>query len=791
MNFAFPLLILDTETTGFVPKIHRVMEFACIRTKQSGSADPRKEGSKDPRGQEIFETLLSLPPDSEIPSAIQILTQIKPEDLIGKPTFHDILPRLQAMLTPETVIVGQNVQFDLKMLRGEGWDLIDHPWIDTSMLASIVYPELESYSLGYMSTVLKLNHTPKHRALGDVRATAELLGKCIERLEMLSEDDLKILQDIAERGPESYRRLFAALKSSNSKTRPEWLEGARVRHRRGSDKQSIGLDPAGDEDVRLIAEPLDPQFVPSLIASAKDRTWIAVKNIEAILRRVEIPEAVTVLHPPELLLSKAALKKFLAQESFTADEMTLLMKIALYEPTVRSDIPVHGEEYQIWTGKVAASPDSSEMTELLERAKDSVSLLSHQHLLTMSRAPEFSIPKDTALFVDDASMLEDTATNALGWACSVPPIRAAATGDVMLTQCVDIIELWAEQARAGLDLKYLTVTDLESKSTTELKSTLADVLAGDVPMAIRSPLEQLLLILDPENLSGRITWIESYADGSKHIKSVPEDVATLLSDLLYSRFRTTLFVPPGDERDFRSILPLQSKARFAELAAASKPKIFLKMPVGVVLAQALEPKGKTILLVSSKRTIEDVYVRHGPRLEAAGATMICQGFSGGLGRMQAEFAAAVSPAFLVLTPWMYEGINLPPESVDRLILQTLPFDHPSHAVVSRRGARYQDGFSEYTIPRLKHRLFRLVRNFLRHSVKGAAIEVLDDRLRTKEYGKRVARYLEGLIGGQIVHQSGTAVPQEKGSTNPRASTAKPRGDSAAKKQKEDGQMKLL
>ncbi|MDD5055401.1 MAG: helicase C-terminal domain-containing protein [Candidatus Peribacteraceae bacterium] len=444
-----------------------------------------------------------------------------------------------------------------------------------------------------------------------------------------------------------------------------------------------------------------------------------------------------------------------------------------------------------WTGKVAASANSPEMTKLLERAREGVSLLSHQHLLTMSRAPEFSIAQGTQLFVDDASMLEDTATSALGWTCSVPPIRAASTGDVMLTQCVDIIELWAEQARAGLDLKYLTVTDLESKSTTELKSTLTDVLAGEVPIAIRSPLEQLLLILDPENLPGRITWIESYADGSKHIKSVPEDVAALLQELLYSRFKTTLFVPPGNENDFRSILPLQSKARFTELTVTSKPEISLKMPVGVMLGQALNPQGKTILLVSSKRTIEDVYVRHGPRLEADGATMICQGYGGGLGRMQAEFAAAPSPAFLVLTPWMYEGIDLPPESVDRLILQTLPFDHPSHAVVSRRGARYQDGFNEYTIPRLKHRLFRLVRNFLRHSVKGAGIEVLDDRLRTKEYGKRVAKYLEGLIGAQIVHQSGSALAAEASAkaAEPRAMDIPPQKKKASRK--DDGQMKLL
>lgn len=759
-------LILDTETTGFVPKTHRVMEIACMKVEGG-------EGSNGNKGSEVFETLLSLPPDCDIPPGIQILTQIKPEDLIGKPTFQDVLPKLQSMLTPETIVVGQNVQFDLKMLRGEGWDLMDHPWIDTSMLASLVFPELESYSLGYMSTILKLNHTPKHRALGDVRATSELLERCMERLEMLSAKDIKALKEISARGPESYRRLFALLTGSKKKTRPEWLDGARIRHRRSADKQAITLDPSRDEEVRLITEPLDPQFLPSLIASAQGRTWIAVKNIESMLRRIEIPETVTVLHPPELLLSKSALKKFMAQETFTADEMTLAMKIALYDPEVRSDVPIHGEEREVWTGKVAAAADSPEMRTLLDRARDGVCLLGHQHLLTLSRNPDFAVPEATALFVDDASMLEDTATHALGWACSIPPLRAAAAGDSLLTQCVDVIELWAEQARAGLDLKYLQAIDLETHSTAELKSMLNDVLANELPGAVRQPIEQLLLILDADNLPGRITWIESFVDGSKHFKSVPEDVAALLKDLLYSRFKTTLFVPPGDEHDFRSILPLNQKINIGRAVASPTPTLTLRMPVGVMLSQALEPKGKTILLVSSKRTIEDVYVRHGPKLEALGATILCQGFGGGLGRMQAEFAAAASPAFLVLTPWMYEGIDLPPQSIDRLILQVLPFDHPSHAVVSRRGARYQDGFNDYTIPRLKHRLFRLIRNFLRHSVEGAEIQILDERLRTKEYGKRVARYLEGLIGGQIMNQSGVATSQGKPN------------------RKEEGQMKLL
>lgn len=113
--------------------------------------------------------------------------------------------------------------------------------------------------------------------------------------------------------------------------------------------------------------------------------------------------------------------------------------------------------------------------------------------------------------------------------------------------------------------------------------------------------------------------------------------------------------------------------------------------------------------------------------------------------MQAEFEVAKAPAILVMTPWMYEGVDLPPESVDRLTLQVLPFDHPSHPVVSRRAQRFRDPFNDYSLMRLRHRLFRLARTFSRHAKNGSTFEILDDRLRTKEYGKQTAKYLESLV----------------------------------------------
>ncbi len=718
------LLILDTETTGFVPRVHHVMEYACAVVR-------------DGKLVQEYEQLLGLPEGSEIPSAVQVLTRILPENLIDQPVFEKALPAMKALLSDDAIIVGQNVKFDLGMLKGEGWDLTDRPWIDTSMLASLVFPELESYSLGYVSLVLKLHHSPPHRALGDVRATLELLGKCWERLSKLTPQQVARLQEFALRGPEGYRRLFGVLQGSGKKS-PEWLT-TKKKTETLPKARFVTLPKKGT--VALAEEPLDPSFVPSLLAGCTGTTWLAVKNIEAAVSRFQLSDACTVLYPPEFVVSETAREKFLAQTEFVGDELTLAMKLHLYPAIVRSDLPLHGEEYAMFTGKIACTATSPEYTAMKDAAAHGPAILSHQHLLTSALAAEPALPKDLSLVIDDASMLEDTATAAFAWFCMMGSLRAAAQGNAILTKCADLIELWAERIRADMDLRYLAPSDLESRESTELKKTIIEVLETDLPPQATMPLEQMLLILDPANLSGRITWIEAMPDGSKIIKSVPEDIGALLETHIYASYPTTLLIPPGSQESLQPLLP-ESVETHAEKYSLPESGLHIRLPIGTNLDMIFrKPEGKTIVLVSSKRTIEDVYVKHAERLEAEGTTLICQGFNGGQGRMRAEFHRSEAPAFLVMTPWTFEGVELPPETVDRLILQVLPFDHPSHAVVSRRAGRYRNPFTDYSLPRLRHRLFRLLRTFRRHAKKGALVDILDDRLRTKPYGREVTAYL--------------------------------------------------
>lgn len=744
---SIPLLILDTETTGFVPVIHRVIEYACAV-------------AKDGKIVKEYEQLLSIE-KNDIPTVVQVLTQIRPKDLEGKPTFGEIFETIEAMLTPGTVVVGQNIPFDLRMLKGEGWDMTDSPWIDTAMLASIVFPELKSYSLGYMSEVLGLTHEPKHRALGDVRATVEMLSLCTERLEQLPAADLDAIKALAARGPAGYRMFFESMEPSGKprsrlrsaqslhggRKKPDWLSLRKHAGPKASDRSipatTFEKVPVGS--VGLAEESFCSETLASILAGAKRGTIVAVKNLDAVLRRTEIKEDIVILPSPDFLLSKESAERFLAQQTFTADELTLAIKLHLYQPSTKSDLPVHGDEYAVWAAKLAGSKDGPEYGTRRKKLGSAIVLTSHHELVTIAAADSSAFTKSSSLVIDDASMLEDTATSALGWTCLISTLRAAATGHDHLTKCVDLVELWAERTRNGMDLRYLAPSDLEDSDVLNLRKIIADLLAGDLPHAARRALTDLSLILVPENIAGRITWIESFQDGSKAIKAVPEKIAELLADCLYSRIPTTLLVPQKSLVEQEAIVPSSVEAKTQSLAVLPVPDFSISQPIGAQLDSFVKSdKGKTVLLVSSKRMVEDLYIKNAEEREKAGCTFLCQGFNGGQSRMQAEFAVAPAPVVMILTPWMYETMELPAGTITKLVIQTLPFDHPSHPVFSRRANRYRDSFSGYSLPRLKHRLFRLIRTFVRHAISGGEIIVLDDRLRNKPYGRIVGEYLRSL-----------------------------------------------
>lgn len=725
--------VLDTETTGFVPKVHHVAELACERYEGGAVVG-------------TFESLTN-PPDT-LPEHVQVLTRIKPDMLQGKPTIAEVADEFTRTLGPDTLLVGQNLQFDLGMLRGEGIDLTARPWIDTSLLAALAFPELKSYSLQYLSAALDLPHEPQHRALGDVRATAALLGAVWERLCELPADKITEAKEVMAKSSDGYRMFFEALPAGGGKG--EWLENARKKTPVKS-AAPLKLPDAKPGTVTLVEESLDPALVPALIAGAAADgvpTWIAVKNLDSALKRHELPADVSIIYPPSLLLDTDAAKRLRAQESFLPEEATLALKLSWFAPRVRGDLALHAGERDTWNGKLAATVEHPAYVSQ-HSGTNPVHLLDHRQLLEFLAAPEREhdvMPRGCRVIVDDASMLEDTSSKAFGSWVALDDLRAAAQGDETLTRIADNAALWAEMVRSNLDQYMVNAKDLARPETKGIL-TLVDEALGNAafPPRARHLLGQLNAFLTPPADVPMLTWIETRAQsGSVSLNSAPERVDLLLKRLLFEPFATVLLVPPGLKGALPAVLPEGYPRTMADVGAASKT--FAVSFPDTTLSDVLKApqKGKTIGLVGSKRIIENAFVQHTERLEDEGFSLICQGLSGGQGRMESDFLAAEGSALWLLTPWMYEGIDLPENAADHLVLDSLPFDHPGAPVFSRRKDMFQNGFEQYALVRLYHRLFRLLRAFARHAPEGADVAVLDQRMKEKSYGARVQAYLSSF-----------------------------------------------
>ncbi len=758
---SLPFVVLDTETTGFIPKVNRVIEFAAVRYDGETIGEP-------------YEQLFSIP--GSIPEQVSTLTHISDADLEGRPPFEEKLAEIVGVIGEDTLIVGQNVGFDIRMLKGEGIDLTQRPWIDTSMLASLVFPELKSYSLGYVSRVLGLNHEPVHRALGDVHATLELLARCWERFTALPAALREPLDAVMTKAPQAYRALFAALPPpSRAAKSPPWLATDTREHLHGEGLPGLPLEAPDRGTVQLVEEPFTPGFLSQILVDAveqKRHCAIAVKNLYSTLQSFSIPQGICVLHPPSAMLDTKAVAAFASQESYTADEATLAVKLAWYQPQIRSQAPLHGEEQSIWNGKLACTMESADYRAQFE-GRHGAFLLDHRQLLSALAEPEHPghtlLASVTHAVMDDASMLEDTATKAYGHYCSLNDMRAAAEGNVALTKFTDLLQIWVEKTRQFHDVHYIVPADLSTPEAGGLRSQLQEIMKS-VAVSLESPihaqLASLLAILQAAHLPGRICWIEQRQDGSQFVQSVPKHIPPLLKEHLYDRCATTLLVPPDSAGSLAELLPIGIKTVTVPVRATDAP-LQISYAAGKAVASVFAdpPEGKTVLLMGSRGKIENVFVRYTKAIEELGGTLICQNLSGGMGRMQAEFAAATGTTIWVLTPWSFEGAEVPLGSIDHLIIETLPFDHPSHTVLSKRAEHYRDPFNEYTLARLKHRLHRLLRTFCCYRSSGGDVLFLDERLEKKEYGRSIWQYLQRLTGAGAP-ESPAPPPVQKGKRTP-------------------------
>jgi DNA polymerase III epsilon subunit family exonuclease len=182
--FDVSFAVVDVETTGGSPTTSALTEIAAAKY-QGGECVGE------------FQSLVD--PGCSVPPLISLLTGITDDMVTGAPPVSRVLPSLLEFVHG-SVIVGHNVSFDLSFLDaaliGDGYEPLRNTTIDTLALARrLVRPDVPNCKLRTLAAALRLDHLPSHRALDDVRATADLLHRLIEHA---SGYDVFVLGDLLE-----------------------------------------------------------------------------------------------------------------------------------------------------------------------------------------------------------------------------------------------------------------------------------------------------------------------------------------------------------------------------------------------------------------------------------------------------------------------------------------------------------------------------------------------------------------------------------------------------------------
>jgi ATP-dependent DNA helicase DinG len=111
------------------------------------------------------------------------------------------------------------------------------------------------------------------------------------------------------------------------------------------------------------------------------------------------------------------------------------------------------------------------------------------------------------------------------------------------------------------------------------------------------------------------------------------------------------------------------------------------------------------------------------------------------------FASTKNTAILMGTYSFWEGIDLPGDAVQIVIIPKLPFDVPNDPVVSARidklKAEGENAFAKYQLPNAVLRTRQGAGRLIRTATDRGVVMILDSRIISKSYGSSFRKVLQG------------------------------------------------
>jgi DNA polymerase III epsilon subunit family exonuclease len=161
-----PIVVFDFETTGLDVNQDQIIEI----------------GAEKLIGFEVVDTFSTLITTSiGLSSHIQQLTGITPDMLTGQPELQEVLPEFLKFIDG-SLMAAHNAEFDFMMLKAAALRMgyeVDLPCFCTLKMARTLLPTLENRKLDTLAQHYNLTFGSRHRSMGDVRVTSEVLRNLV------------------------------------------------------------------------------------------------------------------------------------------------------------------------------------------------------------------------------------------------------------------------------------------------------------------------------------------------------------------------------------------------------------------------------------------------------------------------------------------------------------------------------------------------------------------------------------------------------------------------------------
>ena len=150
-----------------------------------------------------------------------------------------------------------------------------------------------------------------------------------------------------------------------------------------------------------------------------------------------------------------------------------------------------------------------------------------------------------------------------------------------------------------------------------------------------------------------------------------------------------------------------------------------------------QPRG-TLVLFTSYSVLNDTYNALYLSFESEKIPLLAQGKSGGRHAIINEFKKN-SPSFLFGTDSFWEGIDVPGQALELLLLTKIPFDVPTDPIIQAKAEMIEreggNPFMDYTVPEAVIKFRQGFGRLIRSTSDTGAVIVLDNRIIKKIYGK--------------------------------------------------------